>query len=95
MKDKGEVVFEIALDYEEAKQLRGNMDNVHLFTDNVSEMKTNISQRGKNKSTKYFLIPTEARSGLAYDARITCQRINTSAKTFFVFAIDKLGGGDG
>ena len=82
-------------DYEEAKQLRGNMANIHLFTENVLDMKTNISQRGKNESTKYFLIPKEARSGLVYDAKITCQRIDTSAKPFFVFAINKLGGGNG
>jgi hypothetical protein len=91
MKDKGEVVFEISLNYEEAKQLKGNMENVHVFSENAADLKTNISQRGKNKSTKYFVIPKEAREGLAYDSEITCQRIETRTKAFFLFAMDKLG----
>ena len=57
MKDDGKIVFEISVDYEESIQLQGHMDNVHLFSENASDIETNISQRGKNEATKYFLIP--------------------------------------
>ena len=36
MKDDGKIVFEVSLDYEEATQLKGYMDNVHIFSENVA-----------------------------------------------------------
>ena len=68
------------------------MDNIHVFSENVADVTTNISQRGKNEATKYFLIPRELRKGLKFSEKnITCQKIDTKSKTIFVYVIDKLG----
>jgi len=48
IKDEGKIVFELLLDYEEALQLRGHIDNIHIFSENIADIKTNISQRRKN-----------------------------------------------
>ena len=91
MKDDGKVIFEVAVDYNESVQLKGYMDNVHVFSENVADIETNISQRGKNEATKYFLIPKELRKGLKFTAKTTCQKIETKTKTIFIYVVDKIG----
>ncbi len=91
IKDDGKVVLELCVDYEEAIQLRGHMENVHIFSENVADIRTNISQRGKNEATKYFLIPRELRKGLKFTENTTCQKIETKSKVIFVYVVDKLG----
>jgi hypothetical protein len=89
MKEDGKVIFEVCVDYEEAVQLKGFMDNVHIFSENIAEMKTNISQRGKNEATKYFLIPRELRKNLDFNSEIKCQKIDLKTKTIFIYIADK------
>ena len=91
VKDDGKVVFEVSLDYEESLQLKGYLDNIHLFSENVSEIEAVISQRGKNEATKYFLIPKELRKGMKFSAKTKCQKIDTKTKTIFIYTVDKLG----
>jgi len=79
------------MDYDESVQLRGHMSNIHLFSENVADIKANISQRGKNEATKYFLIPKELRKNLKFDSKTTCQKIETKTKIIFVYVVDKLG----
>jgi len=88
MKDDGKIVFEVCLDYEEAIQLNGHMENIHLFSENVKQVETHISTRGKNDATKYFLIPKDLRKNLRFDRSITCQKIDTKTKTIFVYVLD-------
>ena len=91
IKDDGKVVFEVSLDYEEATQLKGFMNNIHIFSENVADIKANISQRGKNEATKYFLIPKELRKNMKFNAKTTCQKRETKTKTIFIYVIDKIG----
>ena len=91
IKDDGKIIFETIIDYEEAVQLKGYMDNIHIFSENVADIGTNISQRGKNEATKYFLIPKELRKGLKFTAKTTCQKIETKTKTIFIYVVDKIG----
>ena len=88
--DDGKIIFEIAMDYEEALQLQGHMDNIHIFSENIAHIKANMAQRGKNAATKYFLIPRELRKGLKFNKDASCQRIDTKTRTIFVYVIDKL-----
>jgi hypothetical protein len=89
MKDDGKIIFEICVDYDEATQLKGHMENIHLFSENVEQVETHVSTRGKNDSTKYFLLPREFRSGLQLDKPIACQKIETKTKNILVYVIDK------
>lgn len=91
MSEDGRVIAEVALDYEEFKQLKGNMENVHLFAEDIAEIKANISQRGKNEATKYFLIPKELRKGLRFTEKTACQKIETKTSTIFIYIVDKIG----
>ena len=85
----GKIVFEISVDYDEALQLKGHVKNVHLFSEDVSDIKSNISLRGKNEATKYFLIPKEIRKDLKFNTKVTCQKIEADTKTIFIYLVDK------
>jgi hypothetical protein len=89
LKGEGKIVFEVLMDYEEAVQLQGHMDNIHLFSENITDMRTNVSTRGKNAATKYLLIPRELRSNINFNKEISCQKIELGDRIFFIYAIDK------
>ncbi len=84
------VVFEVELDYEESLQLKGHIQNIHLFSEDVADVKSNLSQRGKNEATKYFLIPRDLRANLRFTENVKCQKIETESKIIFVYVVDKL-----
>ena len=54
-KQKDKVISEIMFDYDEYLKLKGHLEDVYLVTEHIAEIQTNISQRGKNEATKYFL----------------------------------------
>ena len=90
MVKEDKVVFEVELDYEESLRLRGFSKNVHVFSEDAAEIMTNLSQRGTNEATKYFLIPRELRNNLKFDEKVKCQKIETPMKNIFIFAVNKV-----
>ncbi len=89
LKSEGKVIFEVLVDYEEAVQLRGHMDNIHFFSEDVTHSKTTIAARGKNGATKYFLIPRELRNNIRIDKDVKCQKIELKDRIFYIHMIDK------
>lgn len=86
----GRIVFEVLMDYDEALQLRGHVNNVHMFSEEETNTEANISERGKFESTKYFLIPKELRKNLRFNSKVMCQRIETPKHIAYIYLIDKL-----
>lgn len=84
------VVVELQMDYEESLKLRGHIKNIHMFSEDAAEIKTNLSQRGTNEATKYFLIPRELREDLTFNEKVKCQRIDTDTRIIFVYMVDKI-----
>jgi len=84
------VVFEIEVDYNESLKLGGHIKNVHVFSEDAADIKTNLSQRGTNEATKYFLIPRELRNNLRFDEKVKCQKMETDSKNIFVFMVNKV-----
>jgi len=89
-KDKENVIVEVLTNYDEFLQLRGHLNNIRLITEEVAEVQTNISQRGKNAATKYFLIPRQFRKGFRFDNSTSCQRLDLKNKVIFFYVINKL-----
>lgn len=85
----GSMVFEVLVDYEEALHLKGYIKNIHLFSEDVPNIRANISLRGPNEATKYFLIPKELRKDLQFNTKVKCQKIETDTKTIFIYVVDK------
>ena len=88
-KEGDKIIAEVLSDYEEYLQLKGHFDDIYLFAEKVSEVKTNISQRGKDAATKYFLIPRELRRGFKFNNATSCQKIELHDKVIFVYVVDK------
>ena len=89
-KEGDKIISEVLSDYEEYLQLKGHHDNIHLISEKIAEVQTNISQRGKNEATKYFLIPRQFRKGFKFNNTTSCQKIDLKDKVLFVYVIDKL-----
>jgi len=84
------VIIELEVDYKESLQLKGHTKNIHLLSEDAAEIKTNLSQRGTNEATKYFLIPRELRENLKFDEKVKCQRVETNSRIIFVYVVDKI-----
>jgi hypothetical protein len=84
------MIFEIEVNYEEALKIKGNIKDIHVFSEDAAEVKTNLSQRGANEATKYFLIPKELRENLKFNEEVKCQKIDTDDKTIFIFVVENL-----
>ncbi len=85
--DKNIMTLEVSS--EETIWLKGNMEKMHLFSENNLEYETRLVQRGKKESTKYFLMPKEFRKGVIPSNSINCNRIETETKYLFIFAVEK------
>lgn len=86
--EDGKVVYEVALDSEESLQLKGRMNEVHIFSEANMKIHSRLSKRGKNDATMYFLVPKELRKGIRGNSNATCQIIKTNSKKIFIFSIE-------
>lgn len=84
------VLVEVEMSYSESLKLKGHIKNIHLFSEDSAEIKSNLSQRGTNEATKYFLIPKELRGGLKFNEKVKCQRIDSESKIIFIYMVDKI-----
>ena len=89
-KDGDKVIVEVLADYDEFLQLKGHLNDIRLVTENTAEVQTNISQRGKNQATKYFLIPRQFRKGFKFNNTTSCQRLDFKDKVLFIYIVNKL-----
>ncbi|MBT3464018.1 hypothetical protein HN789_06285 [archaeon] len=90
VQEDGKITYEVVIDRDEALQLKGNLDGIHVISEKAAETKSRISLRGKNDATKYFLIPREFREDIKKSKEVTCQKIDTSAKSVYIFYVDKI-----
>jgi len=86
--DEEKVVVELLLDYEEYRQLKGEMDDIYVFSDKTARTPSRVSLRGRNEATKYFLIPRQLRKQLAVNGEVSCQRIDSDGKLIFIYVLD-------
>ncbi len=86
--DERKVVVETLLNNSEFLNLKGHLNEIHLFSDAVAEVPARISLRGKNEATKYFLIPKLLRRNLKFNTKVNCQRIDSEDKAIFVYVVD-------
>ncbi len=85
--DKVEVT--LSLDREYFKKLKGNLDKIHLFSEDVLDYESKLVSRGKDDSTKYFLIPKEINSEVLARDDINYSVIEESNKYLFIFSVNK------
>ncbi|MBW2993523.1 hypothetical protein KY317_03045 [Candidatus Woesearchaeota archaeon] len=83
------VIFTVSMEHNEALQLQGHIDDIHLFSEKTADTLTNISSRGRHEATKYFLIPRQMRKNLRFGGEVRCQKFDTKSKIIFIYMVDK------
>ncbi|NQZ85759.1 MAG: hypothetical protein HRU03_08625 [Nanoarchaeales archaeon] len=79
----------IEFDRDYFKNLRGSLNNIHLFCDGIMIYNSKVVSVGKNNSTKYFLIPKEINSEIFAREDIKYSVIEMTNKFYFLFSVDK------
>jgi hypothetical protein len=85
------MVFELLVDEHEARQLKGEINDIYIFSGQAANVPSRVSLRGKNEATKYFLIPTKLRKQLAIHGSVSCQRFDVQERTVFVYVVSPDG----
>jgi hypothetical protein len=88
IREDGKVVYEVVIDSDESLQLKGHMNDIHVFSLNNAHSNSRLSRRGKNDATTYFLLPKDMRAGLKESAPAKCQMLQMTNKKVFVFTVD-------
>ena len=84
------MVFHLRLDWNEVAQLGTWMDKLHIIPEEKAKIKSTIFERGKNGSSKYFLIPKALREGLKLGKEASCIRINSKDKVVLAYILNKI-----
>lgn len=79
----------LELTQNEVLWLKGNLEQMHLFSEKNLEWDSKLIQRGKRESTKYFLLPRELRKNVTVSSNIKCARIDSKTKNIFIFSVPK------
>ncbi|MEC8220806.1 MAG: hypothetical protein VX028_01935 [Nanoarchaeota archaeon] len=79
----------LELTTKEVLWLKGNLDKMHLFSENNLEFESRLVQRGRRESTKYFLLPKEFRKDSLPCSSVPCTRIETKTRYIFLFSIGR------
>ncbi|MBW2975431.1 hypothetical protein KY366_06950 [Candidatus Woesearchaeota archaeon] len=86
--NKDHAVLSLKLGLEEAAQLKGKMDNIHLIAEENADTKASVYERGKKGCTKYFLIPRLLRKGVRIGKEARCLRFDSKDKMVFVYFVE-------
>lgn len=79
----------LELTKEEFLWLKGNLNQLHLFSEDNLTQQTRLIKRGKMESTNYFLLPKELRDGVQASKEVKCSKIETKDKNIIIFCVPK------
>ncbi len=83
------VEYTVSINYEESLLLKGHVTNMHLFSEDSAELKTNITSRGKD-NTKYIHIPGQLAKDITDKSNARCLRFESPYKIIIFTVIDKI-----
>jgi len=87
--ENNKVEYTVSIDYEESLLLKGHVTNMHLFSEDSAELKTNITSRGKG-NTKYMRIPRHLSKDITDKSNVRCLRFDSPYKIIIFTVIDKI-----
>jgi hypothetical protein len=86
----GKVKVKVELDIKEALVLRGHVNNIHIFTKELSLIDSKVIEKGKRGATKYFFVPRKIREASKRVVReMSCQSFEDDTNAVFIYCIDK------
>ena len=84
---EGKVMLKVSMQYSEFLDLKGHLKNIHMFSEDLIDVHSHLSLRGKHGATKYLLIPKCLRKNIKTD--VICQKQETEKEIFFIYVIKK------
>ena len=92
--DATKVIVEVIMEQDEYRRLRGEIDEVYLFSDKFADIPSKVSLRGRNEATQYFLIPRQLRKRFRVHGGVSCQMLESDGKSIFIYVLDPWSAGD-
>ena len=87
---RDKLIYSIKLSEEEAMQLKNHVTKVHIFSADLCDCDSQITERGNKGSAKYFSIPLHLKSRKKKrHSKISYQKIETNKKIFFIYVCNK------
>ena len=82
-------LIDLEINKEELMRLRGALNEIIIFSEESLENESRLIKRGKNESTKYFLLPRNLRENISATKNVACSKIETNCSDIFIFSIPK------
>ena len=82
------VEFVVTVDYEESLLLKGHATNIHIFSEESADLKTNVVSRGKG-NTKYIRVPQKIAKDIKDKNMVKCMRVESHDKIVIYSVIEK------
>ena len=82
------VEYTVSIDYDESLLLKGHVTNVHIFSEDSADIKTNITSRGKG-NTKYIRVPQRIAKEIRDNTIVKCLRMDSADKVIIYTVIEK------
>ena len=85
-----DIVLSIKVGHDEALQLQGNTKDIRLFSLRTPQTRASIYERGKNGSSKYFLVPKEVRQKIKFNKEVFCQKLENKENIIWIYMMSKI-----
>ena len=83
------VVLSLKLEHNEAKELNGNVNNIHLIAEDDIVETASVYEKGRNGNTKYFLIPRILRKKIRIKKEAKCMILDKGDRIMCVYFVGK------
>ena len=87
--NKENVILSLKLEHNEAKELNGHVNNIHLIAEDDIVETASLYEKGRNGNTKYFLIPRILRKKIRIKKEAKCIMFDKKDRIMFVYFVGK------
>jgi hypothetical protein len=88
--NQDKINVKIDMSYEEFKFLKGSLEKIHVFSEDILLQESRLVQRGKREFTKYFLLPKNKRKDARPTNNVMTNVIETEKSLIYIFQISKI-----
>lgn len=81
------VIIKFLTESQDFKNIKGNMKNIHFFSENKCTKEACLKERGNNKTTKYVEIPLTLRPRKKNYQKLSYQRIESPKDTYYIYGL--------
>ncbi len=84
------VIIKVLMTQDEMKNFKGNLKDIHMFSENLFLDKASVAIRGNYGATQYFKIPFQLKTRQKYKDRMVVQKVENFSKIFYIYTLTKI-----